>query len=84
MRSDWHRLTRTLMSPHPLPTPHPDDGDDAQYHPEDVALRDRLAARGIRIRIPLRDSTWTPPDPIRVEGDLSASEILIRWRHAPP
>jgi hypothetical protein len=68
----------------PLPIPHPEDGDDSLYYPEDVALRDRAAARGIRIRIPLRDSNWTPPEPIQVEGDLSASEILIRWRHAPP
>ena len=48
-----------------------------------VDLRDRLAADGVRIRIPRRGATWDLPEPIEVEGE-TASEILIRWRHAPP
>lgn len=72
-----------MSAPHPnLPDPPADD--DSEYHPDAVALRDRMAARGVTIRIPKRKSTWELPEPIEVEGDLSASEIIIRWRHAPP
>lgn len=71
-----------MSTPDPqLPT-EPDD--DSEYDPYDIALRDHMAARGVTIRIPKRVSSWVPPEPIEVEGDLSASEIIIRWRHAPP
>ena len=65
-----------------LPTP--PAGDDPEFHPADIVLRDRLAARGITLRIPRGDDTWELPEPIEVAGGLSASEILIRWRHATP
>lgn len=61
----------------------PNQSDDSEYAPDLVALRDRLAAKGVRIRIPKKGVKWELPEPIEVEGE-TASEILIRWRHAPP
>ena len=67
------------------PSPEQPDGkpDEPEYHESWVDLRDRLAAKGVHIQIPRIGAQWELPEPIEVEGE-TASEILIRWRHAPP
>jgi organic radical activating enzyme len=68
----------------PLNQPPPEQpGGEPMYAQDLIELRDRMAADGVRIRIPRLDSKWELPEPIEVEGE-TASEILIRWRHAPP
>lgn len=69
------------------PMNHPDELQNKPAEPEYaqdlIELRDRMAADGVHIRIPRADAKWELPEPIEVEGE-TASEILIRWRHAPP
>ena len=67
-----------LTSAEPPGTP-----PEPEYEQYWVDLRDRLAEDGVRIRIPRLGAKWDLPEPIEVEGE-TASEILIRWRHAPP
>ena len=55
---------------------------EPEYAPDLIRLRDRLAARGVRIRIPRIGAKLNLSEPIEVEGE-TASEILIRWRHEP-
>jgi hypothetical protein len=61
--------------------PAPARAEEPQYAPDLVALRDRMAEDGIHIRIPRIGAKWDLPEPIEVDGE-TASEILIRWRHA--
>ena len=73
---------------HPLrddetPAEPPETPPEPEYAPDLIELRDRLAEDGVRIRIPRLGAKWDLPEPIEVEGE-TASEILIRWRHAPP
>lgn len=56
---------------------------EPEYAQDLIELRDRMAADGIHIRIPRKGAKVPLPEPIEVEGE-TASEILIRWRHAPP
>ncbi|HEY0152192.1 MAG TPA: hypothetical protein VGB92_09355 [Longimicrobium sp.] len=56
---------------------------EPEYAQDLIELRDRMAADGIHIRIPRKGARVPLPEPIVVEGE-TASEILIRWRHAPP
>jgi hypothetical protein len=68
------------------PPPEPPDAkpdDEPEYAQDLIELRDRLAADGVHIRIPRKGAKVPLPEPIEVEGE-TASEILIRWRHAPP
>ena len=65
------------------PAAPPGTPPEPEYAQDLIALRDRLAADGIHIQIPRLDAKWDLPEPIEVEGE-TASEILIRWRHAPP
>jgi hypothetical protein len=61
----------------------PDVPEEPEYAQDLIELRDRLAADGVTIRIPRLGVKWDLPEPIVPEGE-TASEILIRWRHAPP
>lgn len=64
--------------------PNPNDPDPIgapEYDPYWVELRDRLAQNGVTIRIPRKGAKLDLPEPIQPEGE-TASEILIRWRHA--
>ncbi len=65
------------------PPEQPEASPEPEYAQDLIELRDRLAAKGIHIRIPRLDAKLDLPEPLVVEGE-SASEILIRWRHAPP
>ncbi|HEX8672599.1 MAG TPA: hypothetical protein VF710_11965 [Longimicrobium sp.] len=56
---------------------------EPEYAQDLIELRDRMAADGIHIQIPRIGAKVKLPEPIEVEGE-TASEILIRWRHAPP
>jgi hypothetical protein len=68
----------------PLPPEPPDDArDEPEYAQDLIDLRDRMAADGVHIRIPRKGARVPLPEPIELEGE-TASEILIRWRHAPP
>jgi hypothetical protein len=66
-----------------MSTPNPDPNEEPEYEQYWIELRDRMAADGVHIQIPRRNARWELPEPIEVEGE-TASEILIRWRHAPP
>lgn len=71
-----------MSEPKPkLPDTRTDTDDSAEYEPDLVRLRDRLAEDGIMIQIPRRGAKLNLPPPIEVEGE-TASEIIIRWRHA--
>lgn len=60
-----------------------EEPDEPQYAPDLIELRDRLAEDGVTIQIPRIGARWELPEQIVPEGE-TASEILIRWRHAPP
>ncbi|HEX8211403.1 MAG TPA: hypothetical protein VF584_14620 [Longimicrobium sp.] len=66
------------------PPPEPSDGkpDQPEYAQDLIELRDRMAADGVHIQIPRIGAKVKLPEPIEVEGE-TASQILIRWRHAP-
>lgn len=66
-----------------VPPETPETAPEPEYAQDLIELRDRLAADGVRIQIPRLNAKWELPEPIEVEGE-TASEILIRWRHAPP
>jgi hypothetical protein len=68
---------------HQTPAEDPKTPPEPEYAQDLIELRDRLAAKGIHIRIPRLGAKLDLPEPLVVEGE-SASEILIRWRHAPP
>ena len=57
--------------------------DEPEYAQDLIELRDRMAADGVHIQIPRLGAKWELPEPLVVEGE-TASEILIRWRHASP
>jgi hypothetical protein len=65
------------------PADQPQASGEPEYAQDLIELRERMAADGIHIRIPRLGAKWKLPEPIEVEGE-TASEILIRWRHAPP
>lgn len=71
-----------MSRPNPnLPDPSSAPEDGAEYDQHWVELRDRLAKDGITLHIPRKGAKFNLPEPIEVEGE-TASEILIRWRHA--
>ncbi len=65
------------------PDPDPNLPQEPEYAQYWIDLRDRMAADGVHLQIPRLNARWELPEPIEVEGE-TASEILIRWRHAPP
>jgi hypothetical protein len=73
----------TPLANQPPPEQPADNPDEPEYAQDLIELRDRMAADGVHIRIPRRGAKVPLPEPIVVEGE-TASEILIRWRHAPP
>lgn len=77
--SERQTTGKNAMSKPPLE----DKPDEPEYAQDLIELRDRLAAEGVHIQIPRLGAKWELPEPIEVEGE-TASEILIRWRHAPP
>lgn len=71
-----------MSTPNPnIPNPPKDPEGEPEYDPYWVELRDRLAEDGVTLRIPRKGAKLNLPEPIEVEGE-TASEILIRWRHA--
>jgi hypothetical protein len=65
------------------PPEQPEALPEPEYAQDLIELRDRMAADGVHIQIPRLGAKLNLPEPIEVEGE-TASEILIRWRHAPP
>ncbi|MBD0319735.1 MAG: hypothetical protein ICV87_05340 [Gemmatimonadetes bacterium] len=65
------------------PAEQPELPPEPEYAQDLIDLRDRLAADGVHIQIPRLGAKMNLPEPIVPDGE-TASEILIRWRHAPP
>lgn len=56
--------------------------DDEDLPPDLVALRRRLAAHGVSVRLPRPGAVWVEPEPIELPEGVSLSDIIVRLRHA--